>query len=605
MAYNIIVSATNYLVTATSIAATVTVTAPATPSFAITTTNQIVNLSTYMTTTSIYMNAVELKVDDFDNYYKGDWQSGNTYYRGDIVNYAYSLYTCSTGTLTTLVSVIPPPQDLGNQSPFDSVGNGQNGMWRRVVWNEAPRDHLTITNYLNVGTTANITGNTNVGGNLLVSGTSHLVGNVVMDTPLDHLTVTNQISAGSIVVGGLTGNGLVINTTSTFNGTATFNGPAVFRNDVDMHQADLYLNNLHLTGYIVNTTTYGTFLIYTTSTVGNIPSKIELNQGQRTRFGLNNGNFAINNNQLFPWEQGNNSQSAIQVANDLKLQSNTFVIKSNNHAVDTSNNPISDYAMSISYNGADLSLLNYFANAAPTTDPAINIINTNPNGGLINNGPNALNPGPYQRYASAEGTNYLTFNRDNTDQGHGGIKLGSYTSIENKIWDRFQTNNPTNSINYYTSDAGYYYIDTTAYWNPNSLSRQAIPWSQTVKVSPNGGLELTADYFYNFGGSVAYGPSIGSVGGITLNSPSIKIQAPHGVRPKDIYGKEQQAANYGIFLDSTVTSVTGLLQLGGPLKFPDGSIQRTASTGTTGGTAFDFGTITVPATFTLDLGHFV
>ena len=593
MAYNINVIANYSTVTSTSTTQQVVVNAPATAAFTITQTKQNFTITNYVNTLSVYMNAVELKVDDFDNYYKGDWISNNPYMRGDIVNYAYSLYVCNTGTFTVHISTVPPVNDLGTGTQ-DSVGNGANfdGSWRRVVWNEAPRDHLTVTNLLTAGS-------------LLVNGTTHLVGNVIMDTPLDHLTVTNQISAGSIVVGGLTGNGLVINTTSTFNGTATFNGPAVFRNDVDMSQADLYLKNLHLTGYIVNTTTNGTFLIYTTSTVGNIPSKIELNQGELTRFGLYNGNFGLSNNQSFPWELGNDNQSSIQVANDLKIQSNTFEIESNAHAVDTSNNPISDYAMSISYNGADLSLLNYFSNAAPTTDPAINIINTNPNGGLLENGGNALETGPYQRADSAEGTNYLTFNRDNTDEAHGGIKLGSYTKIESKIWDRFQTNNPTNSINYYSSDVGSYYVGRLAYWNPGN-EFQPIPWNQQVVVGPNNGIQITADYFYNVGGTVAYGPTVGGVGGITLNSPSIRIQAPHGVRPKDVYGKESAAENYGVFIESTVTNVTGELILGGPLKFPDGTIQTTASTSTgNGGTAFDFGLFTAPATFTLDMGHFV
>jgi hypothetical protein len=271
VAYNILVSATNYLVTATSIATTVNVTAPATPSFAITTTNQIVNLSTYLTTTSIYVNAVELKVDDFDNYYKGDWTSGATYYRGDIVNYAYSLYTCSTGTLTTLTSVIAPPQDLGNAGTPDSVGNYANGMWRRVVWNEAPRDHLTVTNNLlagnlnvvntatiskelnvirdlSVGRNASISGSLTVGpassngglsvkGPLYIDGISEFVGTATFDStvlmPYADLTARNITSSQRV-----TANELVVNTTSTFNGlitansTSTFNQRAIFNNGI-------------------------------------------------------------------------------------------------------------------------------------------------------------------------------------------------------------------------------------------------------------------------------------------------------------------------------------------------------------------------------------
>jgi hypothetical protein len=195
----------------------VTVTAPATPTFTIT--NQVSNVGviTYLSTISMFSNAVELKVDDFDNYFKGDWISNQPYYRGDIVNYEYSLYTCNTGTLTTLVSVIPPPQDQGSTLPVDSVGNYADGNWRRVVWNEAPRDHLTITNYLNVGTIAGH-------GGLSIAGTSTFLGTMTINAPL------------------------IVNGTSTFNATATFHQALVLTDS--LYVPRIYSKNIFNTGTI-------------------------------------------------------------------------------------------------------------------------------------------------------------------------------------------------------------------------------------------------------------------------------------------------------------------------------------------------------------------
>ena len=178
MAYTISVTANYTTVTSVSTQTRVVVTATATPIFTITNTVQSIGITDNLTTITVYTDAVELLVDDFANYYTGDWVSGRTYRRGHIANYEYSLYVCSTGTYTSLTSSVTPPDDLGYLSTPDSLGNYSNGNWRRVVWNEAPRDFLTVTNHLR---------------------------------------------AGSLSVGGIGGDGLTINNTATFNGPVKFN----------------------------------------------------------------------------------------------------------------------------------------------------------------------------------------------------------------------------------------------------------------------------------------------------------------------------------------------------------------------------------------------
>jgi hypothetical protein len=239
--YTVNITETQNIITATSDVNTVDITAYD-QLFTITNNVQVFTATSFLQTTTIYTDAIELLVDDFANYFRGDWVDGTTYRRGELVNNRYSLFVCSTGTLTTLTSVVEP-----------SLVNNTN-LWTRVVWNEAPRSHLTITNYLNVGTTATVTGNTNIGGNagitgnLEVTGTTHLVGAVTMDTPLDHLTVTNHLSAGSLSVGSVDGVGLTINSTATFNGQSIFNSTATFNDDVDMSSADLVVNTLRVIG---------------------------------------------------------------------------------------------------------------------------------------------------------------------------------------------------------------------------------------------------------------------------------------------------------------------------------------------------------------------
>jgi hypothetical protein len=263
--YTVNITEVQNVVTATSSVNNFTITSDNNPDITINENSFVITATSVLSTVTIYTDAVELLVDDFANYFKEDWVSGRTYRRGQLVNDRYSLFVCSTGTLTTVTSTINPSDYRDTLS------------WTRVVWNEAPRAHLTVTNYLNVGTNVDIggntdiSGNTDIGGNLDVGGTTHLVGELTMDTALDHLTVTNHISAGSLSVGSIGGVGLTINSLATFNGTSTFNnqvfvngtaefdkfvrfnnsstfaGTATFLADVNMANANLTVSNLTAT----------------------------------------------------------------------------------------------------------------------------------------------------------------------------------------------------------------------------------------------------------------------------------------------------------------------------------------------------------------------
>jgi hypothetical protein len=148
----------------------------------VTATSVLFTVTTVVSTTSLYQNAVELKVDDFDNYFKGNWVSGTTYHRGDLVNYLHSLFVCDVGTLTNFVSTVAPYTDTGH--------------WRIVVWHEAPFQHVTVTNTASIGKELSVGGNAGIGGNLDVTGTAtiHQTMLVYGQTTIDDNFVVNQLS---------------------------------------------------------------------------------------------------------------------------------------------------------------------------------------------------------------------------------------------------------------------------------------------------------------------------------------------------------------------------------------------------------------------------
>lgn len=149
-----------------------------------TVTNVTIDVLNQLNTVTVYTDAIELRIDDFASIFKGDWVSGTTYGRGELVNSTSSLYVSIVNTFTTFVSTIAPQNDPTK--------------WTRVVWHEAPFA------YINVAGTATV-------GSLLVGG-------------------------------GIGGQGLVINSTATFNGVANFNSTTNFNTVTNV--ADLYINGL-------------------------------------------------------------------------------------------------------------------------------------------------------------------------------------------------------------------------------------------------------------------------------------------------------------------------------------------------------------------------
>ena len=145
------VTTTNYLVTATEAVFPVTVTAD-NSIFTVTTVNSVFTVTSITPQVSFTTEGAGF---DFATKHVGEWVSGNQYTRNDVVRYQYSIYICSVPYSNTLVSTTPPPQAPGD--------------WELFVFNEWPRAYLTITNTLNVGSTATFTGDVRISGGVFTS----------------------------------------------------------------------------------------------------------------------------------------------------------------------------------------------------------------------------------------------------------------------------------------------------------------------------------------------------------------------------------------------------------------------------------------------------
>jgi hypothetical protein len=197
------VTSTNYIVNATESSYNVTVTADnsiftvtnVTPSFTVT---NVTPQITFLASGSDF---------DFISKNKGPWISGERYYRNDVVYYEYSTYICGVDQLAYIESSTPPPQDPTN--------------WELFIFHEWPNAYLTVTNWLNVGTTATInrlvvTGNASVTGTLTVSSSTSIGGNLDV---LGNFNLLRNLTAAN----GTFTNSLTVGTTSS-TGTFTING---------------------------------------------------------------------------------------------------------------------------------------------------------------------------------------------------------------------------------------------------------------------------------------------------------------------------------------------------------------------------------------------
>ncbi len=188
------VTTTNYIVSATDAVSNITVTSDNT---LFTVTSQVSNF-TVTTQTPLITFDTEGFDFDFATKHLGEWVNGFAYTRNDVVRYEYSIYICAIPFNQIFTSTVAPPSDPTN--------------WELFVFNEWPRAYLTVTNWLNVGTTATIntlavtnsatiSGNTTVGGNITVAGTATIAGNLNLagDITADegafrNLSVSNQFS---------------------------------------------------------------------------------------------------------------------------------------------------------------------------------------------------------------------------------------------------------------------------------------------------------------------------------------------------------------------------------------------------------------------------
>ena len=171
------ITTTNYVVQSTSTDFPVTVICDNT---LFTVTNQVSSFTITNVTPNISFTTDGLNGFDFTSKNKGEWVSGFTYSRNDVVYYEYSTYICSIDPLSTLVSSVNPKEDPEN--------------WELFIFNEWPRAYLTVTNWLDVGTTATI------GGQLDVYGDSYFHANDLIgiyELGVERLNVGERVVIGN------------------------------------------------------------------------------------------------------------------------------------------------------------------------------------------------------------------------------------------------------------------------------------------------------------------------------------------------------------------------------------------------------------------------
>lgn len=298
MAYEIVVSATNFTVDSNTTELAVTINAPATPTFTITNAVQSIDLTTQQTTATIYTDAVELVLADLNTFWKGEWTTG-TYYRGDIVQYQYSQYFLddwNADILAPYTSTVVPPNDA---------------TWIRFNWHEAPFSSLTVTNSAYIGQNLYIAGDLEVGGG--TGGRGLTINNTATFNGLVNLYNTTTVFKALNFAGTATLNGTTINVnTLTVAQKFTYNGleypydrglfgQVLFTNGVDkadwVNLGELVFwslsNNLYTNGFDIYTNSLGQDLgigVSDNNTFANSPSYLKF---------FSNGNLQVKNTKDF------------------------------------------------------------------------------------------------------------------------------------------------------------------------------------------------------------------------------------------------------------------------------------------------------------------
>jgi hypothetical protein len=146
---------------------------------------------------------------DFAIKHRGEWIPNNDYTRNDVVRYENSIYICQIQFNVILNSNIPPLNDTNS--------------WELFYWNQWPKQYLTITNWLDVGTDIEAGGNLTVGGNAEISGTTTLNGDTTINADVT-INGTLQGISEFIANTGTFNTTLSVGANSTTNGTFYING---------------------------------------------------------------------------------------------------------------------------------------------------------------------------------------------------------------------------------------------------------------------------------------------------------------------------------------------------------------------------------------------
>lgn len=222
------VTASNYQVTSTSVDSLIQVSAD---NILFTVTNQVTNFEVVTTPSPAITFLTEGGGFDFMVKHRGEWQSGETYTRNDVVRYQYSIYINTLDNLELLVSTTPPNLDSAN--------------WELFIFNEWPRAYLTVTNALVVNGTQTIGGLAQFNSGVQISSLTQ--GRIVFSGANGQLSDSAQLtfntSTGVLSAGGFSAT--VLSATS-----ATFNNLTALDN--------FYINGLR---YPSNVGLYGQVLV--------------------------------------------------------------------------------------------------------------------------------------------------------------------------------------------------------------------------------------------------------------------------------------------------------------------------------------------------------
>lgn len=244
----VIVTSTNYNVGFSTTTSNITVTSDNT---LFTVTNTVYNF-----TVTNYAPEFTFMTDgnqfDFVVKHRGEWESGATYTRNDVVRFENSIYICSIGVLDTLTSEFNPVEDFYS--------------WELFYWNQWDKKYLTITgpltvggqlsvaqtgtfaSDLSVGASMNVSQNLNVGQSVDINGQVDIAGDI---NGGGNLTIDSDFSAGGNGSFGLDLDvgGSFIATTGTFTTTLSVGEPGT--------TGTFYINGLR---YPTNKGTYGQVL---------------------------------------------------------------------------------------------------------------------------------------------------------------------------------------------------------------------------------------------------------------------------------------------------------------------------------------------------------